>query len=54
MKYVLYVQPDFVEVSHVTYQKLDKLKVSTQPVKIIRRLDPFETQIERCEKKGME
>ena len=36
---------DFVEISDVTYQKLDELKVVTQPVKMIRRLDPFETQI---------
>ena len=40
---------DFVEISHVKYRKLHKLKFSTQPVKMIRRLDPFETQIERCE-----
>ena len=40
---------DIVQISHVTYQKLDKPKVVMQPVKIIRRLDPFETQIERCE-----
>ena len=26
---------DFVEISHVTYRKLDELKVVTQPVKII-------------------
>ena len=40
---------DFVEISYVTYRKLDELKIVTQPFKIIRRLDPFETQIERCE-----
>ena len=40
---------DFVEISHVTYRKLDELKVVTQPVKIIRGLDPFETKIERYE-----
>ena len=40
---------DIVEISQVTYRKLEELKVVTQPVKIIRRLDPFETQIERCE-----
>ena len=28
---------------------MDELKFSMQPIKIIRRLDPFETQIERCE-----
>ena len=46
---ILCIPRDFVEISHVTYHKLDKLKVVTQPVKIIRRLDPFETQIGRCE-----
>ena len=40
---------DIVAISHVTYRKLDELKCSTQPVKIICGLDPFETQIERCE-----
>ena len=40
---------DFVEISHVTYQKLDKLKVVTQPVKMIRTLDPFKPKIERRE-----
>ena len=45
----MYILRDIVEISHVTYRKLDELKVVTQPVKIIRRLDPFETQIERCE-----
>ena len=39
----------FVELSHLTYRKLDEIKVVTQPVKIKRRLDPFETKIERCE-----
>ena len=43
------IHTDIVELSHVTYQKLKKLKVVTQPVKIIRRLDSFGTQIERCE-----
>ena len=37
---------DFVEISHVKYRKLEELKCRTQPVKIILRLDPFETQIE--------
>ena len=32
---------DIVEISHVTYGKLDELSVVTQPVKIIRRLDLF-------------
>ena len=40
---------DFVEISHVTYRKLDELKVLTKPVKIICSLDPFETQNEWCE-----
>ena len=40
---------DIVEISDVTYRKLDEVKVVTQPVKITRRLDPFETQIEQCE-----
>ena len=40
---------DFVEISDVTYQKLDELKVVTQPVKIIRTLDPFKPKIEQCE-----
>ena len=37
---------DFVEISHVTYRELVELKVVTQPVEIMRRLDPFVTQIE--------
>ena len=40
---------DFVEINDVTYWKLDELKVVTQPVKIIRTLDPFKPKIERCE-----
>ena len=44
-----YSTRDIVEISHVTYRKFDELKVVTQPVKIIRRLDPFETKIEQCE-----
>jgi len=40
---------NFVEISDVTYRKLDKIKVVTQPVKIIRTLDPFKPTIERCE-----
>ena len=32
---------DFVEISNITYQKLDEVKVVTQPVKIICTLDPF-------------
>ena len=47
--YFLDLARDFVEISHDTYRKLDELKFNMQPVKIIRRLDPFETQIERCE-----
>ena len=41
------IHRDFVEISHLTYRELDELKVVMQPVKIILRLDPFETQIER-------
>ena len=40
---------EILEINHVTYRKLDELKVVTQPVKIMRRLDPFETQIEWCQ-----
>ena len=40
---------DFVEFSHLTYQKLDELKVVPQPVKIICILDPFKPKIEGCE-----
>ena len=47
-RYITDIIRDFVEISHVTYKKLDELKVVTQHVKIIRRLDPFETQIEQC------
>ena len=36
---------DFLEISPLTYRELDELKVVTQPVKIIHRSDPFETQI---------
>ena len=35
---------DIVEISHVTYRELDELKVVMQPVKMIHRLDQFETQ----------
>ena len=31
----------FVEISHVIHRKLDEIKFVTQPVKIIRNLDPF-------------
>ena len=40
---------DFVEISNVTYRKLDEVKVVTQPVKIIHTLDPFKPKIEGCE-----
>ena len=40
---------DFVEINHVTYQKLDEVKVVTQPVKIIRTLDPFKPKLQRFE-----
>ena len=46
----LVIPRDIAEISHVTNRKLDELKCSMQPVKIIRRLDPFETQIGRCDK----
>ena len=37
---------DFVEISDVTYRKLDEVKVVTQPVKMISTLDPFKPKIE--------
>ena len=36
---------DFVEISDVTYQKLDEIKVVTQLVKMIRTLNPFKPKI---------
>ena len=39
---------DFVKISDVTYRNLDEVKVVTQPVKIIRTLDPFKPKIEGC------
>ena len=46
---ILGLSKDIVRISHVTYRKLDELKCSTQPVKMIRMLDPFETINNRCE-----
>ena len=41
---------DIVEISHVTYRKLDELKCSDATCQNSTiRLDPFETQIERSE-----
>ena len=39
---------DFIEISDLINQKLDELKVVTQPVKMIRTLDPFKPKIEQC------
>ena len=36
---------DFVKISHLTYQKLDELKVVTQLLKIICTLEPFKPKL---------
>ena len=43
--YLFSVYRDFIEISDLTYRKLEIGKVVTQPVKIIRTLDPFKPKI---------
>ena len=36
---------DFIDISDLTYRKMEIGKVVTQPVKIVRTLDPFKLEI---------